>query len=71
MKKYFNIKAWEISALVLILIAMSTFDTLRDVQVSIFLKIFQVSNGYMQLIASSVLVSNRRPENSAGPKIRL
>jgi hypothetical protein len=65
MKKYFNIKAWEISALVLILIAMSTFDTLRDVQVSIFLKIFQVSNGYMQLIASSVLVSNRRPENSA------
>jgi hypothetical protein len=29
MKKYFNIKAWEISALVLILIAMSTFDIER------------------------------------------
>jgi hypothetical protein len=37
-------------------------DTLRDVQVSIFPKNFQVSNGYMQLIAFINLVSNRRPE---------
>jgi hypothetical protein len=26
------------------------------------MKILQIPNGYMQLIASSVLVSNRRPE---------
>jgi hypothetical protein len=36
--------------------------TLRVVQISIFPKIFQVSNGYMKLIGIWVLVSNRRPE---------
>jgi hypothetical protein len=35
---------------------------LRDAQISIISKIFQVSKGYIQLIAFLNLVSNHRPE---------
>jgi len=45
-------------------------DTLRDVQVSIFPKIFKVLNGYMQLIASSVLVSNQGPDKCGFEEIK-
>jgi hypothetical protein len=41
---------------------MSSCDILRNYQLSYFLKILQILNGYMQLIASSVLVSNYGPE---------
>ena len=45
-------------------------DTLRDVQVSIFPKNFQVSNGYLHRIAFLNLVSNRRPEKCDFEKIK-
>jgi len=38
-----------------------TNDTLRDVQISIFLKLFQIQNRYIQLIAFLNLVSKSRP----------
>jgi hypothetical protein len=45
-------------------------DKLRDVQVSNFLKLLQIPNGYMQPIASSVLVSNQGPEKCSFEAIK-
>jgi hypothetical protein len=45
-------------------------DKLRDVQVSNFLKLLQIPNGYMQPIESSVLVSNQGPEKCSFEAIK-
>ena len=37
-------------------------EILRNYQLSHKMKLLQIQNGYMQLIASSVLVSNHAPE---------
>ena len=47
-----------------------TTDTLRDVQISIFPKIFQVSNGYMKFIGFWWTMSNSRPEKCGFEKIK-
>jgi hypothetical protein len=45
-------------------------EILRDVQISIFSKIFQISNRYLQPIASSVSVSNHGPEKCGFGQIK-
>jgi hypothetical protein len=49
---------------------MLRLDILRNYQISIFLELFQVSNGYMHLTAYSIFVSNRRPEKSGFWKLK-
>jgi hypothetical protein len=45
-------------------------DKLRDVQVSNFLKLLQIPNGYMQPIASLVLVPNQGPEKCSFEEVK-